>query len=170
MSEPFIGEIRLFAGTFAPRGWAFCDGRQLPIAQHAALFTILGTSYGGDGRLNFALPALGGRVPLGEGAGPGLTPRILGETGGVESVTLLPEELPPHTHPLPATGAEATETSPGAGRHPARTREAIYAEGAAVPTAVTTTRSGGGAPHENRAPYLAVNFIIALEGIFPVRD
>lgn len=169
MSEPFIGEIRLFAGNFAPRGWAFCDGRRLPIAQNAALFSLLGTMYGGDGRVDFALPNLGGRLPVGVGAGPGLTPRAQGEMGGQASVTLLQANLPPHTHGLPATTADATETAPGPGRHPARTREETFAEGAPVATAVTTTLAGGGEPVDNLPPALVVSFIIALQGIYPSR-
>jgi microcystin-dependent protein len=169
VSEPFIGEIRLFAGNFAPRGWAFCDGRRLPIAQNVALFSLLGTMYGGDGRVDFALPNLGGRFPIGAGAGPGLAERVQGEMGGQETVTLLQANLPPHNHTLPATTADATENAPGPGRHPARTREETFAEGAPVATAVTTTPAGAGEPVANMPPALVVSFIIALQGIYPSR-
>lgn len=172
MTEPFIGEIRLFAGNFAPRGWAFCNGQLLPIAQNAALFSILGTTYGGDGRVNFALPNLQGRSPMHWGNGPGLSPRLLGETSGTENVTLNQNQMPTHTHPMAASTARADDDDP-AGNLLAQARGDTYTApgGAATtlaPTAVTPT--GGNQPFTVMQPYLAVSFIVALVGIFPARN
>lgn len=158
MSVPFIGEVRLFAGNFAPAGWAFCDGQLLSISQYAALFSLLGTTYGGDGQQNFALPDLRGRAPIGQGQGPGLSNRAMGERAGSEQVPLNAAQLPPHGYP--AADVDETTNRPGAlARGSALTSGP--ADGALV---------GGGLPHENRSPYLAVNFIIALEGVFPSRN
>ena len=169
--DQYIGEIRMFAGTFAPRGWAFCEGQLLSIAQYTALFSLLGTTYGGDGRTTFALPDLRGRVPMHPGQGPGLSLRRLGEKGGVEQHTLTTQELPPHTHALYADSSVGTSSGPG-GLAPARNAAGIpqYGPGSNVTldaSAVGTT--GGGQPHSIMQPYLAVNYIIALEGIFPSR-
>lgn len=173
--EPFLGEIRLFAGNFAPRGWALCYGQLLSISQNAALFSLLGTTYGGDGRTTFGLPDLRGRVPVHEGQGPGLTPRTLGERSGSEAVTLLATQLPAHTHALAASTANAT-SQVARGNLPAFTYvdavTTLYAneDGGTVamaPGAIAPT--GSGLPHENRMPTLALNFIIAVEGIYPSR-
>jgi microcystin-dependent protein len=156
VSEPFLAEIRLFAGNFAPRGWAFCNGQLLSISQNTALFSLLGTTYGGDGRSTFALPDLRDQVPVGAGQGPGLSERVLGEVGGAATVTLLPAELPSHGVPASsarATTNRATDAVPAAGGR--------YAAGPAV--AVTAT------PHNNRPPYLGLQYIIALQGVFPQR-
>jgi microcystin-dependent protein len=156
VSEPFLAEIRLFAGNFAPRGWAFCNGQLLSISQNTALFSLLGTTYGGDGRSTFALPDLRDQVPVGAGQGPGLSERVLGEVGGAATVTLLPAELP--SHGVPASSARATTN---------RAADAVPAAGgryaAGPPVAVTAT------PHNNRPPYLGLQYIIALQGVFPQR-
>jgi microcystin-dependent protein len=173
MSDPFVAEIKMFGGNFAPTGWAFCDGQLLPISQNTALFSLLGTYYGGDGKSTFALPDLRGRVPLQHGQGPGLSNRDQGETGGAETVTLTPTEIPAHTHSfaLPTTDANATSDDPQ-GRLPARTAENTYAtSGTVVDMAPFTSGDAGGAqPHNNLQPYLTVTFIIALQGIFPPRS
>lgn len=168
MADAYLGELRVFAGNFAPRGWALCDGQLLSIAEYEALFAIIGTTYGGDGQLTFALPDLRGRWPIGVGAGPGLSPRVLGQTGGAESHALTEAELPGHTHAVPATG-RAADTSTPAGALPAVSRVPTYGTGEATPGGTVTTPAGGGQPHSNLSPYLVCNYIIALEGIFPVQ-
>jgi microcystin-dependent protein len=169
MSEPFIGQVMMIGFTFAPRGWALCDGQILPIAQNTALFSLLGTTYGGNGTTTFALPDLRGRVPIHAGQGPGLSPYTLGQVGGAEQVTLLANQMPAHNHSLAATNAEASQTLPG-GQLLAQSREVTYGSGALVgmnPQSIGA--AGGSQPHENRQPYLTINFIIALEGIYPSR-
>jgi microcystin-dependent protein len=182
-----IGEIRLFAGNFAPRGWAFCQGQLLPIAQNAALFSILGTTYGGDGRNTFALPDLRGRSPMGWGSGPGLTPRALGEQVGTEQVTLGVPNLPSHSHGIAGNGSAGTVPGPegavpalaSAQRGPAQGGSAqggsargaaLYGDGPATVAMADTEPTGGANPVANRPPQLAIYFIIALVGIFPSRD
>jgi microcystin-dependent protein len=170
MSLPFIGEVRLFGGNFAPRGYAFCNGQILSIAQNTALFSILGTTYGGNGQTTFALPDLRGRVPVGFGQGPGLSSRTLGETIGTETVTLTANEIPLHGHAMQALSGAAN-----AGQGPSTSlgtaTAALYGSG---PTQVLAgaglSASGGGQAHNNMAPSLAVHFIIALEGVFPSRN
>jgi microcystin-dependent protein len=171
VSDPFVAEIRIFAGNFAPRGWAFCNGQVLPIAQNTALFSLLGTTYGGNGQTNFALPDLQGRFPMMPGQGPGLSLRDLGEQGGSETVTLLPSEIPSHNHTLRATTAGTTGTPSGAVIAAATGGPLVYgAPGDPVPMADSTLGpAGSGQPHPNRQPYLALNFIIALQGIYPPR-
>jgi microcystin-dependent protein len=161
MADPYIGEIRMFAGTFAPAGWAFCDGSLLPISEYDALFNLLGTTYGGDGQQTFALPDLRGRAMVGTGTGPGLSSYVLGQQGGVEQVTLTVAQLP--SHGLPVTTESRTRTHPQAG--------SALATGGAYAASPDTTMApvGGGQPHENMPPFLAVGFIIALFGIFPPR-
>lgn len=168
MAEPFLSEIRMFSFNFAPRGWALCNGQLLPIAQNQALFALLGTTYGGNGTTNFALPDLRGRVPIHEGAGPGLTPRLLGERFGVESVTLLEAQLPQHAHAQAAVAAAATATSP-ASTLPAQALSPLWRAGAATPvaTGVASNPTGGSQPHPNMMPFLTINFCIALQGLFP---
>lgn len=170
--DPFIGEIRIFAGNFAPYGWAFCNGQLLPIAQNTALFSLLGTTYGGDGKTNFALPNLQGRAPMHEGAGPGLTPRTLGEIGGDASVTLLTSEMPMHNHTISGC------TSPGSQADPTNAVWGTSGRGKAPAYSTTgdtdmnlqsLNSTGGSQPHNNRQPYLALSFIIAMQGIFPSR-
>jgi microcystin-dependent protein len=171
MSDAFIGEIRLFAGTVAPRHWAFCQGQLLSIAQNTALFSLLGTTYGGNGQTTFALPDLRGRVPVHRGQGPGLTMRQLGETGGSETVTLQLQQLPAHRHALRASSAAADGVS-AAGAVLGATSVASYDNASAGPVlaAQGVAGSGGGQPHPNMAPTLALNYIIALNGIFPSRS
>ncbi|WNG57681.1 phage tail protein [Archangium gephyra] len=177
MSEPFVGEIRMFAGNFAPRGWAFCQGQILPIAQNQALFSILGTTYGGNGQTTFALPDLRGRYPMQPGQGPGLSPRTLGEQGGSETVTLIANQMPAHTHALTAHGAAGDSISPQGGFNAGLTLsgtgqpESLYASSADTtmnPAAIGI--AGGSQPHNNMSPFLCLNFIIALEGIYPSRN
>lgn len=174
MSEPFIGEIRMFGGTFAPRGWAFCNGQLLSIASNTALFSILGTIYGGDGRTTFALPNLQGRMPMHWGNGPGLSPRIIGESAGQENVTLLANQMPAHTHPAKAYSEKGNTNSP-VGKvwsKDAGVQSATYSGNApnADMAANAIGTAGGSQPHDNMPPYLAVSFIIALQGIFPARN
>jgi microcystin-dependent protein len=171
MSDPFIGEVKIFAGTFAPRGWAFCDGQVLPIAQNTALFSLLGTTYGGDGRTTFALPNLGNRMPMHAGHGPGLTPRSLGEASGDAAVTLTTAQIPAHGHELRGTTAAATDKAPSAAVALAVTPSNVYRSATnLVASSAPLAASGGGQPHENRQPYLKVGFIIALQGIYPARS
>ena len=171
MSEPFIGEIRMFGGNFAPRGWAFCNGQLLSIAANTALFSLLGTTYGGDGRVTFGLPNLQGRFPMHWGSGPGLTPRTIGEMAGVESVTLVSTQMPAHSHAVVASSATPTTADPSGAMLPVGSSR-IYATAAAGATMApqTVAAAGGSQPHENMPPYQAVSFIIALEGIYPSRS
>ena len=172
MSDPFIGEIRMFGGNFAPRGWALCNGQLLAISQNTALFSLLGTSFGGDGVTTFALPDLRGRAPMHWGQGPGLTNRILGESAGEEAVTLLGTQIPPHNHTVAAVSGPGNAGSPPGGLWAASSsRDSIYSN--ASPDAQMNPQAigggGGSQPHDNMSPYLAVTFIIALEGIYPPR-
>lgn len=166
MSEPFLGEIRIMSFAFAPRGWAFCNGQLLPIAQNQALFSLLGTTYGGDGRTTFALPDLRSRTPLHMGAS-----FALGQSGGEEAHTLGTAEVPVHTHSVAATAATATKQPPGGNVWAARSSP-TYSNAApdsqADPSALAN--AGGGQPHQNLQPYLVLNFAIALVGIFPSRS
>lgn len=172
MPEPFIGEIRIFAGNFAPRGWAFCNGQTVPVSQHTALFSLLGTTYGGDGRTNFALPDLRGRAPMHRGEGPGLTSRRLGESGGATTITLSEEQMPEHDHALQANSNPGDLQAPSDRRVLARTQPG-YAWQSGGPdvdlASAAVGEAGGGEAHENLQPYLAANFIIALQGVFPQR-
>ena len=157
MTDYFIGEIRLFAGNFAPNGWAFCDGQTMPISQNTALFSLFGTTYGGDGKSTFALPDLRDRVPVHVGQGPGLTERDQGDTGGAATVALTGAQLPAHTHPA-FTRQPSTTTATGS-------VPAAHGRYAAAPAPIAA-----GAPHDNRPPYLGLSYIIALQGIFPSRS
>ena len=171
MSEPFVGEIRMFAGKFAPRGWAYCDGQLLAVSQNDALFSLLGTIYGGDGRTTFGIPDLRGRIPIHAGSGPGLSPRRLGAKAGSENETLIVNQLPSHTHALKGTNDIANESSP-AGHVPAQTGTFdLYQAGAPTSAMASTMVSnvGGSRSHTNLMPFLCVNFIIALYGIYPSR-
>jgi microcystin-dependent protein len=171
MSTPFLGEIRMFAGNFAPRGFALCNGQLMSIAQNTALFSLLGTTYGGDGQQTFALPNLQSRVPIGQGQGVGLSNRNIGESVGSEAVTLLATQIPTHSHAQVASTNAATAASGPTGA-PAASTTNFYGSGSADLTMAATAVgiAGGGQPHNNLAPYLAVNFIIAVEGIFPSRN
>lgn len=172
-AEPFIGQIMCAGFNFAPRGWARLDGALLPINQNQALFSLLGTTYGGDGRTTFALPDMRGRMLVHDGQGPGLTPRTLGERGGAETHTLTPSQMPAHTHGVAprASSAYPSASSP-AGNVPAtRPRLPMFAPGPgdAEMAAVTTTPAGGNQPVPQMPPYVAINCFIATEGIFPSR-
>lgn len=166
--EPFIGQIMMFAGNFAPRGWAFCDGQLLPIAQNTALFSLIGTTYGGDGKTTFALPDLRGRVPLHQGDGPGLSPYRLGERTGGEQVTLTQSNLPAHSHSFSASNQGADDDVPAGN---ALAAGQIYQGGTPnTPlNAATVGSTGGSQPFRVVQPLLAINFVIALQGIFPSR-
>lgn len=171
MADPFVAEIRILGCNFAPRGWAFCNGQLMPIAQNTTLFSLLGTVYGGDGRSTFALPNLEGRAAMHPGRGPGLSPRNLGEGGGTDSVTLTDGEMASHSHTLTgSTDDRVLSLNPG-GNY-VGTGTAIYAP-ASSPTVQMAPQSlspaGGSQPHNNMQPYLALNFCIALQGIFPPR-
>ncbi|ACL59739.1 phage tail protein [Methylobacterium nodulans] len=181
MSEPFIGEIILFAGNFAPRGWAFCNGQILSIAQNTALFSILGTTYGGNGQTTFALPDLRGRVPVSAGQGPGLSPYSLGQITGSETVTLIASQMPAHTHSVAADAAAGTVDSPNGANlakpiTAVRPATAVNGYTSGNPTEPVTLApatigvAGGSQPHNNLQPTLALNYIIALEGIYPSRN
>lgn len=171
MSEPFVGEIRMFGGNFAPRGWAFCDGQLLAVSQNDALFSLLGTIYGGDGRTTFGLPDLRGRTPIHAGSGPGLSPRRLGAKGGTEKETLTVGELPSHNHTLQASSAAATTPNPATNVLAETTTDRVYRDdGVDTSTANTSIGMvGGSRSHTNLMPYLCINFIIALYGIYPSR-
>lgn len=169
--EPFIGEIMLFGGNFAPRGWALCDGQLLQISSNQALFSLLGTIYGGDGRTTFALPDLRGRAPLHMGTGPGLSPRAIGNKAGEETVTLNVTQIPSHTHALTASTDEATSEAP-AGEVLADTNVALYSA-ASPDTAMNVAaigNTGGSQAHPNMMSYQVVNYCIALQGVFPSRN
>ncbi len=169
MSEPFIAQITLFAGNFAPRGWAFCSGQILPINQNTALFSLLGTTYGGNGQTTFALPDLRGRVAIQPGQGPGLSPVNLGEAGGSETETLTVNQLPSHNHLAGVTQGAQTSTRPAGGVPSAGGAYAAASDGSTMnPAFIQPT--GGSQPFDVRQPYLGVNYIIALEGIFPSRN
>ncbi|WP_263385230.1 phage tail protein [Granulicella arctica] len=173
MSEPFIGEVRIFGFNFAPRNWAFCRGQLIAIAQNTALFSLLGTTYGGDGRTTFALPNLQGNIPVSSGQGPGLSPYSLGQQSGSTGVTLLTTSLPGHSHTLPA-GAAATTPTPaantflGAGAR-GKTIYSTTTDGTTMNAAAVAT-AGGNQPHNNMMPYVAMNYCICLTGIFPSRN
>lgn len=169
MSDQFLAEIRIFPFFFAPTGWAFCDGQILPISQNTALFSLLGTYYGGNGQSTFALPDMQGSAPMQTGQGQGLSERFLGEMSGVESVTLLQSEIPVHTHKFTVSEEAANENNPG-GNAPAAGVGMYAAPNNLTPMAFQTlSLAGGGLPHNNMQPYLTLNFCIALQGIFPQR-
>jgi microcystin-dependent protein len=163
--EPFLGEIRLVPFSFAPRGWAFCAGQLLPINQNQALFALLGTTYGGDGRTTFALPDLRGRVPIGAGQSGTGSSYELGSTGGQETVKLTASQLPAHSHRVGASSGGSTTRNPSNGVPAAGSAYAATAN-AKMSTAMIS-RSGGGQAHDNRQPYVSLNYILALQGIFP---
>ncbi len=172
MSEPFVGEIRMFAGNFAPRGWALCDGQLLAISQNDALFSLFGTIYGGDGRTSFGLPELRGRIPIHQGTGSGLTPRRLGARAGDERVTLTGNQLPAHTH---AASCSTGGNSADAAGHVWATDPAGFSAGfnTAADNQMASTKieaAGGSRSHNNLMPFLCVNFIVALFGIYPSRS
>jgi microcystin-dependent protein len=175
MASPFVAEIRIFAGNFAPTGWATCDGQLLPISQNTALFSLLGTFYGGDGKVTFALPNLDGRVPVHQGQGPGLSQYVLGQADGTETITLSTTEIPAHNHPVVAAA------NPALLKLPANTASLARSQGDNAYQSVTNqnvvqmgvnviTPTGGDLPHNNLMPYLTLTFCIALQGVFPPRS
>ena len=173
MADPFVAEIRIFPFNFAPKGWAFCNGQLLPLSQNTALFSLLGTTYGGDGKSNFALPNMQGSAPMHPGQGPGLSLHDLGETGGSQTVTLLQSEMPAHPHTLMASSTTGTLSLPTANSL-ARTSGALpYLPPAGAPLVAMSQAAlglaGGNQPHNNMQPYLTFNFNIALQGVFPPR-
>jgi microcystin-dependent protein len=175
MSSPFVAEIRIFGFNFAPRGWALCDGQILPISQNTALFSLLGTTYGGDGKTTFALPNLQGSAPMQQGQGAGLSQRVLGETGGEPTETLLDSEMPSHSH-----GAQGIASAGGQSPAPNTTWADANQRGISEYTASSAQNvpmspqalsiAGGSQPHNNLMPYLTLNFCIALQGIYPARN
>ena len=177
MAEPFVGQIKMFAGSFAPRNYALCDGQLLAINQNDALFSLLGTTYGGDGRTTFGLPDLRGRAPIHAGSGPGLTNRRLGEKTGEENATLTPNQIPAHSHALKGTSDASNSYVPGGRvmgkgfRPPTTDVEAFVSPSSLTSMSSTslTEAAGGGTPHNNMQPYLVINFIIALYGTYPSR-
>ena|ERR1700748_3286523 len=181
MDEELLGVIKMFAGNFNPRGYLLCQGQLLSIAQNTALFSILGTTFGGNGTSTFGIPDLRGRVPVGNGTGPGLSPIVLGEVGGQERVTLLTTNMPAHTHPLtgsvqmPVNDSAANVNSP-VGSYLADTAANIYNNAAGIDFGAPLTNNltigiaGGSQPFEIQSPYLGMNYIIAVQGIFPSRD
>jgi len=169
--DPFVAEIRIFPFNFPPKGWAFCDGQILPLSQNTALFSLLGTTYGGDGKSNFALPNMQGNVPMHPGQGPGLSLHDLGETGGSDTVSLLESEIPSHAHSLVASGNDGTERTPNGQLLAGGVGISAYQ----IPGALTQLSdnalapAGGDQPHNNMQPYLTLNFCIALQGVYPPR-
>jgi microcystin-dependent protein len=166
MGQPYVGEIRIFAGNFAPNGWLSCDGQLLPISENETLFQLIGTTYGGDGQSTFALPDLRGRMPMHQGNG-----MVLAETGGAEQVTLTTQQIPAHSHPLVGSAANASATSPAGGVPGTMPEVATSAYGSDAPLTTLSPQSvspvGGSQPHDNMQPFLCVGFIISLYGIFP---
>jgi microcystin-dependent protein len=174
MADPFVAEIRIFPFNFAPKGWAWCDGQLLPLSQNTALFSLLGTTYGGNGKSNFALPDLQGRAPMHPGQGPGLSLHDLGETGGAETVTLLESEIPAHAHALNASTQPGEDSDPNPAEGLARSVGASLYQSTTNASVVqlapqALAPAGGDQPHNNMMPYLTFYFCIALQGVFPPR-
>jgi len=175
MSEPFIAEIRVFGFNFAPKGWALCDGQLMPISQNTALFSLVGTFYGGDGKSTFALPNLQGRAAIQQGQGAGLNDYFQGEQGGAETVTLLSSEMPMHNHKAFASSKPATQQAPAPTRALARSTPGFAYQSNATSNLVelnpgAASESGSGSAHNNMPPALVANFCIALQGVFPPRE
>jgi microcystin-dependent protein len=171
--DPFVAEIRIFPFNFAPTGWAFCDGQLLPLSQNTALFSLLGTTYGGDGKSNFALPNMQGNAPMHPGQGPGLSLHDLGETGGEQTVTLLQTEIPAHSHSVGAQNVALGGVATPAGNTLSRPASGnLYNLASPSPVAMSPQAilpAGGSGPHNNLQPYLTLNFCIALQGVYPPR-
>lgn len=171
MADPFVAEIRIVPFNFAPRGWAWCDGQILPLSQNTALFSLLGTTYGGNGKSNFALPDLQGRAPMHPGEGPGLSLHDLGETGGEETVTLLESEIPNHSHTIRVSNDIAESKEPS-GKALSKSDLAVYNNTSGPNNSLrqeAISAAGGNLPHNNMMPYLTLYFNIALQGVFPPR-
>ena len=173
MADPFVAEIRIFPFNFAPKGWAFCDGQLLPISQNTALFSLLGTTYGGDGKSTFALPDMQGNAPMHPGQGPGLSLHDLGETGGSETVSLLESEIPSHSHGMNAQNAVTSQIADPTGATFTRPASGnLFTTNLSSPVNMAPQAlapAGGDQPHNNMMPYLTLNFCIALQGVFPPR-
>ncbi|MCB0668781.1 MAG: phage tail protein [Saprospiraceae bacterium] len=172
MSEPFVGEIRMFGGNFAPRGWAFCDGQLLAVSQNDALFSLLGTIYGGDGETTFGLPDLRGRIPIHAGHGPGLSERRLGAKGGEEKVTLMVNQMPSHNHAWQVSNSTADNRSPADSPYANTQNPDVYQDSEDNLAAFNNdmvSSAGGSHSHTNMMPFLCINFIVALVGIYPSR-
>lgn len=169
MATPYVGELRLFAGSFAPLGWALCQGQQLAIADNETLFQLLGTTYGGDGQNTFALPDLRGRVPVHQGSGPGLSNRVIGQSGGTERVMLTAAQMPTHTHAAMASKAAAQAAAGPSGNVLAASSVNLYGNGPPTTAmgAGAVAPAGDGQAHDNMAPFQAIHYIIALVGVFP---
>jgi microcystin-dependent protein len=170
MAQPYVGEIRMFAGNFAPAGWMLCDGQLLPISENETLFQLIGTTYGGDGQTTFQLPDLQGRIPLHMGQGNGLSNYIIGQNGGVETVTLSSSQNGAHTHPAQCSsggGSPASDPSTGTWAPSDSTQYSNAAPTGFIGGGIPTTLAGGSVPHENMIPFLCINYIISLFGIFP---
>lgn len=171
MAEPYIGEIKMVGFNFAPRNYATCDGQLLPIAQNTALFSLLGVNYGGNGQTTFGLPNLQGCAPMHWGNGPGLSPHVIGETSGTQTVTLTTNQIPPHQHSIPASSAGANSQTPSTFASAVRGTPAFYAAAGGTPVTMALTQAAGGnQPHDNMQPYLSLIFVIALFGVFPARN
>src|SRR6185369_4857628 len=172
MGEPFIGEIRMFGGSFAPAGWAFCDGATIPISENDALFTLIGTTYGGDGQETFQLPDLQGRVPMHQGTGKDGVTYSIGEKAGTETVTLSTQQIPIHTHAFIGSTSNGTEAGPGGAMLATSTSLQPYAQVSPTDASFSTNAISpvrGSQPHENMQPYLCITFIISLFGVFPTQ-
>lgn len=175
MSDPFVAEIRIVGFNFAPKGWALCNGQLLPISQNTALFSLLGTFYGGDGKSTFALPDLQGSAAVGQGQGPGLSDYFIGQTGGSQNVTLLESEMPVHTHQIRVSTQQGDIQQPTPAMSIARPNGALpFVVGNPVPPTnmapLQLSITGGSLPHNNMMPYLTLNYVIAMQGIFPARN
>jgi microcystin-dependent protein len=172
MADPFVAEIRIFPFNFPPRGWAFCDGQLMPISQNTALFSLLGTTYGGDGRSTFALPNLQGSAPMHPGQGPGLSLHDLGESGGSDAVTLLESEIPSHSHAMVASMSDGLFTQPAGQQFAQGVGVNIWGTSGPNTTLADSALApaGEGLPHNNMQPYLTLSFNIALQGVFPPRS
>jgi microcystin-dependent protein len=172
MLEPFIGELKIVSFNFAPREWSFCDGQLISIAQNTALFSLLGTTFGGNGTTSFGLPNMQGKSPMQPGQGPGLSLRILGETGGIENVTLLQSQMPLHNHAMKASSGFGEFNTPSNNALGISTNGAIYTTN--IPNTTMNAQSvsvvGNGQPHNNMMPYVALNFVIAMQGVYPPRS
>lgn len=172
MADPFVAEIRIFPFNFPPRGWAWCDGQLLPLSQNTALFSLLGTTYGGNGKSNFALPDLQGRAPMHPGQGPGLSLHDLGETGGSETVSLLESEIPSHSHTIRVDNLNLAEAATPVSGLICKTNRSAFSTGQTPPVSMSDNSlapAGGDQPHNNLQPYLTFYFNIALQGVFPPR-
>jgi microcystin-dependent protein len=167
MGQPYVGEIRLFGGNFAPNGWYLCQGQLLPISENETLFNLIGTTYGGDGQETFALPDLQGRVPVHQGTGPGRSTYQIGEKAGVEEVTLTVAQLPAHNHAFPVSTGGASSGSAVGGVPAAVGSDALWGNDGTTEPMAATTVAGGSQPHSNLQPYTCLNYIIAWAGIFP---